>query len=229
MKKIKMLVICIFLFCSCKEDTKKNEKSVKNFENLSNKRVRNKSEDCKCEYYKSVFKLKNFNFCSEFAQKIHFYYGLAVYDCLNNKNMEQYDDHTFLQLKKIKDTVFVFTEEALPLGNNFKNIDKSLFIDKYYIDNNNLIIKKYINKEIYFDEKKISIILKELNKIKNIQTHSLDYFIPKLFISAISGNAEAQKHLLEFENLHFETLGADSETLIYYQELFKDSKNREKL
>lgn len=221
--ELKILIISTFLlFVSCKQSSEDETKYKQNREFVSNREGLQKdnftiskktNSDCKCAENDfsgtktdTVYQLSNgkrIALCGyrNIENKPVDFSEFVLSVCGEKKIIDFWDATEKCNLRINKDTLIVEELINLPTQKD-RNYETNIWgIDKIYFENNKVIKKYFINKNIKkYSEKEIGKTLIEYEKANEKLDEEKMQIINRLFIATISENKKARVYFYKFEN-----------------------------
>jgi hypothetical protein len=181
-----------------------------NFAKTSFGQIKNISCDCPKKYYSDIKEDTIFHFLNGKALVVCGYknpdvpitfseFVIAV--CGHDTIIDFWDATLTCRLKFKKDTLCVEELQNLPIGKNFEYQEIVWTTEQIYFDEQNVIKKLFINKQIRkYNQAEIQSVLKEFERAKFGFDENKSVILNRLFIATISGNKIARKYFGEFEH-----------------------------
>lgn len=131
------------------------------------------------------------------------YFEFVLFVCGKKNIIDFWDAASVCEVTKVQDTLYVNQMVDLPIGKRFSMEQVAWRVDKLFFVDDQLSIKKTINKDIYtYDEKQIESIIKDFQSTKPVSVSSDSKKIElaaRLFMGAISGDETCRNYLKSFK------------------------------
>jgi len=169
-----------------------------------------RSQNCRCPE-EGIFKEEKVLKTFEFKNKIMLglcggsfetkgndtiYSGLDLFNCGENKLVEEWGEIELCEVKKIRDKLFIEELYGIPVGKKFKEIWMPFYVNQFYFTGNKLDHRTYYRKDI----RRYSLveITEVIQKYKQLKKGNYDYTVKianMLFWAYVSGSKEAEVYL----------------------------------